>query len=135
MNTLLACPELFDTEGGISRILRLYVSALGTLAGREGGTLAVAALNDRAVPPDRLAPYATPALVRTAACARGRARLALEVLRLPRGGDARIVCGHIGQLPLACLLRPRTPVQSVACGNGLAGRTTARISGRTGGGL
>ena len=48
MNTLLLAPELFTTDSGIPRILRLYLKALCDLAGPDDHVRFIA-LNDTSV--------------------------------------------------------------------------------------
>lgn len=107
MNTLLLCPALFASHGGIERILRLYLKALCELAS-PGDRVSLAVLNDAALTPDQVAPFATRALARVSAAGKSRIRFTLRTLLLARGAD-RLVCGHIGQLPVAYLARKLNP--------------------------
>jgi len=111
MNTLLLLPALFASDGGIERILRLYVRAAGELAG-EGGRVEVVALNDRAVPADKIAPYRTPALGATLGCGRRKFACAWHTFRLARRSQ-RIVCGHVNLLRLAQLARRFTATREI----------------------
>jgi len=105
MNTLLLCPEIFASEGGIPRMLRLYLRALCEEAGEaHRNQVSLAALNDSTFPPSALARYGNDRLAGTAACSRSKLRLVLAALRLGRQAD-RIVCGHVRQLFLARLAR------------------------------
>jgi len=117
MKTLLLCPELFAREGGIQRILRLYLKALTELAG-EGDEVRLVVLNDRELPAEMLERYANARLGRRYACARRKPAFVWQALRAAAGAD-RLVCGHIGQLPVAWLarrLRPRLRYYLVAHG-------------------
>lgn len=103
MKTLLLCPALFATHGGIERILRLYLKALCELA-TPRDRIALAVLNDTAIAPDQLSPFATSALGPILAGRRKKAVFALRTLMLARHAD-RIVCGHVNFLPLLRLAR------------------------------
>lgn len=107
MNFLLLAPELFTTDSGIPRCLRLYLKALCQIAD-EKGRVRFVALNDSDIDSADLRPYTGPALAEWSACNRDKKEFVTEVLQLSR--DTRlIVCGHIAQLPVAWLaswLRP-----------------------------
>jgi len=100
---LLLAPELFATDSGIPRILRLYLKAAGELAG-DSGRVGFIALNDDAVDPAKLAPYAGPTLEQAVVCGRDKLRFIRETFRLGRRADL-VICGHIAQLPVAWLAR------------------------------
>jgi len=102
MKTLLIAPELFRSEGGISRILRLYLRALGGIAGAKNWAGYVA-LNDRAGDESRAAEFAPCGLACAVGCDRGKAAFARAVWREGWGAEL-IVCGHLHQLPVAWLL-------------------------------
>ncbi len=104
MNTLLLCPELFASEGGIPRILRLYLRALCEETVASGGRVDLVVLNDPLFPPAALARYGNDRLGRSAACRHGKLRFMLSALRLGMRAD-RIVCGHVRQLFLARLAK------------------------------
>jgi glycosyltransferase involved in cell wall biosynthesis len=107
MKTLLLAPELFRSEGGISRILRLYLRALGHISGPTRGTGYVA-LNDLPGPDPRAAELAPRGLACAVGCDRGKVAFAQAVWR--EGWDADlIVCGHLHQLPVAWLLSLARP--------------------------
>ena len=113
---LLLCPELFAHDGGIQRILRLYLRALATSPQHEEVRLVV--LNDRAFPEPALHEAAGSKLRSATACDQGRLHFLITVLRQSAGVD-RLVCGHIGQLPIAVLAKrffPRLKVYLVAHG-------------------
>lgn len=107
MKTVLLCPELFACEGGIQRILRLYLKALTELA-VAGDEVRLVVLNDRELPAARLESYANGRLGRWHACARRKPAFVWHALRAAAGAD-RLVCGHIGQLPVAGLARRLHP--------------------------
>jgi glycosyltransferase involved in cell wall biosynthesis len=107
VKTLLVCPALFASHGGIERILRLYLKALCELAA-PADRVALAVLNDAALIPAQVAPFATRALARVSAAGKSRIRFILRTLLLARGAD-RLVCGHIGQLSVALLARKLNP--------------------------
>ena len=119
MNTLLLCPELFAAEGGIPRILRLYLRALcEEAAASPDGRVDLISLNDGAHPAAALARYGNARLGRTMACRRSKLRFSLAALRLGMRAD-RIVCGHVRQLALARaakILRPALRYYLVAHG-------------------
>jgi glycosyltransferase involved in cell wall biosynthesis len=99
VKTLIITPELFASEGGITRILRLYLRALCELC-KGDGEVRVLALNDSKLPPDALARYTAGTRVEAKACGRSKLAFIVAALRMSSGCE-RIVCGHIAQLPLA----------------------------------
>jgi glycosyltransferase involved in cell wall biosynthesis len=99
VNTLLLAPEIFAGDGGITRILRLYLKALCETAG-AGGRVRLVALNDRGVDRGMLGRYSDPHLSGADACGGSRLRFVGAALRAGLRSD-RIVCGHVGQLPVA----------------------------------
>ena len=107
MTTLLLCPELFARESGIQRILRLYLKALCEQA-ETGGTVRLVVLNDRDLPAGQLHRYAGGALGAHHACGRRKFAFVRRSLGAARGAD-RVVCGHLGQLPVAWLAQRRRP--------------------------
>ncbi len=117
MNTLLLAPELFRHEGGIARILRLYLMALSAQSG-SGRKVDTVVLNDHAAPDSRLARYAGNNLGEYHGCERRKGAFIRHALRCARRADL-IVCGHLHQLPIAWLarcLRPRLRYCLVAHG-------------------
>jgi phosphatidylinositol alpha-1,6-mannosyltransferase len=117
MRTLLLTPELFTGEGGIPRILRLYLKAMCELAS-QGGDVAFLSLNDKEADSTDLRLYAGNHLAEWEVCNRSKSRFVMAALRMGLRSD-RIICGHIGQLPLAWLiskLRPRVSYYLVAHG-------------------
>ncbi|HVU17609.1 MAG TPA: glycosyltransferase family 4 protein [Candidatus Didemnitutus sp.] len=101
MRMLLVCPEVFRADGGIARILRLYLKALCATA-REGDEIAGVVLNDSDANDPRRSSYDGPALKTWVACGRRRLVFAWHVFRLARRTD-RVICGHLHQLPLVRL--------------------------------
>ncbi len=107
MNTLLLAPELFTTDSGIPRMLRLYLKALCEIAG-EKSEVRFVSLNDATIEPSQLNFYSGPTLKKWSVCNRGKLKFIRETLRLSRGTQL-IICGHVAQLPVAWLaswLRP-----------------------------
>ncbi|MCF7688797.1 MAG: glycosyltransferase family 4 protein [Cephaloticoccus sp.] len=101
MNTLLLAPELFTTDSGIPRMLRLYLKALCEIAGSKSEVRFVS-LNDAAIDPSHLNLYSGPALTKWSTCKRGKLKFICETLRQSRG-TRLIICGHVAQLPVAWL--------------------------------
>jgi glycosyltransferase involved in cell wall biosynthesis len=117
MNTLLLAPELFTTDSGIPRMLRLYLKALCELAG-DRDQVRFVALNDRAITSGQLGPCAGPALGDWRNCGGSKTKFILQALSLSRG-TRLIICGHVAQLPVAWLvsrLRPGLRTMLVAHG-------------------
>jgi len=99
MKFLLLAPELFTTDSGIPRCLRLYLKALCDIAAEQGRVRFVT-LNDANIDSADLKPYTGPSLAEWAACNRDKKAFFNEVLQL--GQDTRfIICGHVAQLPVA----------------------------------
>ena len=103
MRTLLLAPELFLHEGGIARIMRLYLKALCEIA-EPGDQVDCVVLNDEPGRDPRLERYTTPRLGEYVGCARGKRRFITETVRLGRRAD-RLVCSHLHQLSVAWLAR------------------------------
>ncbi|HET7536740.1 MAG TPA: glycosyltransferase, partial [Candidatus Didemnitutus sp.] len=103
MKTLLLSPELFRAEGGIARIMRLYLRALceSASAGDEVRSLT---LNDPAATDPRLGHYSTASLKETIGCAGQKGAFVRRALTLARRSD-RAICGHLHQLPILWLAR------------------------------
>jgi len=118
MNTLLLAPELFTTDSGIPRILRLYLKALCDLSSGKDRVRFVT-LNDTQVDSADLRPYVTEqALDQWRACGRDKNQFVRDTLRLSSGMKL-IICGHVAQLPVAWLaswLRPGLRYALVAHG-------------------
>jgi glycosyltransferase involved in cell wall biosynthesis len=117
VNYLLLTPELFANDGGIARILRVYLKALCELAG-DGGSVRFLSLNDRILDSEDVRRYSNKSLVEWEICSRSKLRFIRAALRMSRVSD-RIICGHVGQLPVAWLaskLRPGLAYYLVAHG-------------------
>ncbi len=115
--TLLLAPEIFASEGGIPRILQAYLKALCDLAPADG-SVRLLALNDSIVPSTAVRRCSNEKLEDWFVCSRDKTRFIRAALRMSRNCD-RIVCGHIGQLPVAWLakrLNPRLRYYLVAHG-------------------
>jgi glycosyltransferase involved in cell wall biosynthesis len=97
--TLLLCPQLFAAEGGIARILRLYLKALCDQAS-PGSEVRVIVLNDATAPSAQLKQYSNGRMREATGCNRGKLRFVAEVLRQSVGCH-RIICGHLHQLTVA----------------------------------
>jgi glycosyltransferase involved in cell wall biosynthesis len=117
VKTLLLAPDLFTGNGGIQRILRLYLKALCDLSGNADSVRFVS-LNDARVDSAILGRYSGPRLVEWEACEKGKLRFCRAALKMALRSD-RIICGHIAQLPVAwaaSLIRPRLSYYLVAHG-------------------
>lgn len=117
MKTLLLAPELFLADGGIARILRVYLLALCEEAGPDGEVRAVV-LNDQPGSDPRLGRYSNAALRQLTGCRRSKIRFLVATFRA-LATPQRVVCGHLHQLPvawLANLLWRRRPYYLVAHG-------------------
>ena len=106
--TLLLAPELFASEGGIPRILQLYLKALCELAAERDGTVRLVALNDTGISSGDVRRYANDHLEDTVVCQRSKRRFIRGALQLARGCD-RILCGHVAQLPVAWAAKQLNP--------------------------
>lgn len=116
MTVLLLCPELLASDGGIQRILRLYLRALADAP--EHHTVRVAALNDASLPLQRIRELNTGKITTVSAAGGHKLRFVRAVLQLSAGAD-RVVCGHVRQLPIAALaafFRPRAKLYLIAHG-------------------
>jgi phosphatidylinositol alpha-1,6-mannosyltransferase len=107
MNTLLISPELFLHEGGIARIMRLYLKALCEQATPADHVYSLV-LNDRPGPEPRLPRYATERLGEHVGCDRGKFAFVRQTLRLARRSEL-VICGHLHHLPLARLAQVFNP--------------------------
>lgn len=107
MRYLLLSPELFLAEGGIARIMRLYLKALGEIAGPAGRVDSLV-LNDNPGVDPRMARYAGDRLGEQVGCRRGKLRFIRETIRLGRRADV-LVCGHLHQLAIARLAKVFNP--------------------------
>ncbi len=108
MNTLLLAPELFTTDSGIPRCLRLYLKALGELPG-ENNRVRFVALNDVNIDSADLRPVTSPGtLDQWRACSRDKKHFIRSCLALSSGVNL-LICGHVAQLPVAWLARCLRP--------------------------
>ena len=118
MKAVLLAPEFSATDGGIQRILRLYLRALA--ADPAHHSLALVALNDTPADLQRIPLFAAPALntkpLATTGCSRRKSAFLRATFRACFSAE-RIVCGHIAQLPVAALaLRPGARLALIAHG-------------------
>jgi glycosyltransferase involved in cell wall biosynthesis len=117
MRALLLSPEMFLHEGGIARIMRLYLKALCEIAGPDDRVQAVV-LNDLPAPDPRLARYTNAHLDSYVGCNHSKISFIRQTLRLARRADV-VICAHLHQLPivwLARLFHPRLKYYLVAHG-------------------
>lgn len=117
MKTVLLSPELFLAEGGIARIMRLYLKALCENAA-PGDEVTSIVLNDLPAADPRLPQFSSGALRGSIGCSHSKPAFVRAVLRAGRRAD-RIVCGHLHQLTIAWLaqrLRPRLRYVLIAHG-------------------
>jgi len=105
--TLLLAPELFASEGGIPRILQIYLKALCELAGPTDAVRFVA-LNDGVVDSHDLRRYSNDRLEDWQVCGRNKSRFIRAVFDLSRNCD-RLICGHVAQLPVALAAKTLNP--------------------------
>jgi len=117
MDSLLLTPDLFTGDGGITRILRLYLKALCEIS-VTGDAVRVVSLNDRLIDSADLRRYSNGRLAEWEVCSRSKAHFCGAAIRMGLRSN-RIVCGHVGQLPIAwaaAKLWRRTPYYLVAHG-------------------
>lgn len=107
MKTVLLSPELFLAEGGIARIMRLYLKALCDIAA-AGDHVASIVLNDAPADDPRLARFSTAALQGNTGCSRSKWHFLRATLKAAWRAD-RLVCGHLHQLPVAWLAKRFNP--------------------------
>jgi glycosyltransferase involved in cell wall biosynthesis len=107
MKVVLLTPEIFSSEGGLSRILRLHLKALCEIAG-AGDEVRLVTLIDPTLESTDLRSYAGERLTDWEACGRSRLRFTRATLRLARGCDW-LICGHVNQLRVAALAKLRYP--------------------------
>ena len=117
MKTLLLAPELFRAEGGIARILRSYLKALGEMAG-EGDSVHTLALNDDAPASAKAKRFSGGRKGEHVGCNRSKFGFVRHTIRLGWESD-RVICGHLHQLPVVwfvSLFRPRMEYHLIAHG-------------------
>ena len=107
MRILLLSPELFRADGGIARIMRLYLKALCTQCGPAGRVDSLV-LNDTPGRDDRLARYANERLGESLGCGGHKFRFLIQALKLGRKADV-LICGHLHHLAIARLVRLINP--------------------------
>lgn len=107
MKVVLLSPELFLNEGGIARIMRLYLKALCEIAG-PGGRVDSLVLNDNPGSDPRIGRYTNERLGEQVGCQKNKMRFTREAIRLGRRADV-FVCGHLHQLAIARLARVFNP--------------------------
>jgi glycosyltransferase involved in cell wall biosynthesis len=110
LNSLLLTPDLFSGDGGIARILRLYLKAMCELSG-ESDSVRLVSLNDRVLDSTDKRRYSNGRLVEWEVCSRSKVEFCEAALRMGLRSE-RIVCGHIAQLPLALALSRLWPGKS-----------------------
>jgi phosphatidylinositol alpha-1,6-mannosyltransferase len=110
LKSLLLTPDLFTGDGGISRILRLYLKAMCELSG-NGDAVRLVSLNDRVFDSTDMRRYTTVKLVEWEVCSRSKLEFCGAALRMGLRSD-RIVCGHVAQLPLAWAVSKLWPRKS-----------------------
>lgn len=107
MRILLLSPEMFRADGGIARIMRLYLKALGEICGPEGHVYSLV-LNDQPEPSPRLSRYSNQQLRLHLACAGRRLKFLTQAVRLARTADV-LLCGHLHHLVIAQLAQVFNP--------------------------
>ena len=107
MTTLLLAPELFLAEGGITRMLRLYLKGLCDLA-HSGDDVRLVVLNDAQLDSAESRRYSNDRLSEWAMCGRSRTRFVRAALSASRDADL-LICGHVAQLPVAWMCRRANP--------------------------
>jgi len=107
VKTLLICPDLFNAEGGIARIMRQYLRALCDLAGQNDAVECVAMM-DTGDTSGRIAMLLGSRKARVENCERSRFGFMFVVL--VRGFSCqRIICGHLHQLLIARMAKIFNP--------------------------
>ena len=107
MRALLLSPELFFAEGGIARIMRLYLKALCEIVGPAGRVDSLV-LNDRPGRDERLSRYASERLGEHLGCNRSKLQFIWQTVRLGRRADI-LVCAHLHHLVIARLAKVFNP--------------------------
>lgn len=117
MKTFLIVPDLFHGEGGIARIMRLYIKALAETAA-PGDTLRYAALTDSGDTSNRLRMLVGENSIAIDNCERSKLGFLIMCLLHGAGAD-RIICGHVHHLilaRLAAVVRPSLKYYLIAHG-------------------
>lgn len=107
MKILLLSPELFLADGGIARIMRIYLKALCELCGPADEVDSLV-LNDQPGGDPRLDRYTNARLCRYVACAGSKFRFVREAIKLARHADI-LICGHLHHLAIARLAQRFNP--------------------------
>lgn len=94
-------PELFLAEGGIARIMRIYLKAACYICGPTGSVDSLV-LNDQPGGDPRLARYSNERLRRHVACAGSKLDFIRHAIQLGRRADI-LICGHLHHLAIARL--------------------------------
>lgn len=102
---VLLCPELFQTDGGIARVSRLYLQALSEMAAKP---LHLVVLNDSSLPPASLARYGGTSLASAEGCSRSKWRFMRALMRAC-GRRAHMLSTHVHLLPAVWLARVALP--------------------------
>ena len=110
----LLTPEIFSSVGGIPRILRIYLKAVCELAEIGGDRTRLISLNDPELDSGDLRRYANATLDDWYVCSRRKKRFVRQAFRMSRGCD-RLICGHVGQLPVAWMIHCLRPRASLLC--------------------
>jgi len=108
MKVVLLAPEFATTDGGIQRILRLYLTALASDAAHT--RIELVTLNDTAAELARLPVTSARQILGKPLQVTGCGGSKITFTRaawLAGSGAHRLVCGHIGQLPVAALAARR----------------------------
>lgn len=117
MDSLLITPELFASEGGISRILRLYLQALCEMS-RNDEKVRLVTLNDDDAPAGGIEFHTKGRLFSNVGCNRSKAKFIARAFQAGLLSD-QIICGHVAQLPVAWAIskfRPSLRYYAVAHG-------------------
>lgn len=101
MRILLLTPELFLADGGIARIMRLYLKALCEICGDEGRVDSLS-LNDTNDPDPRVPDYSNHKLRHRWRASRRKGQFIRDAITLGRQADL-VICGHLNQLVAARL--------------------------------
>jgi phosphatidyl-myo-inositol dimannoside synthase len=114
---LLLAPEIFSSEGGIPRILQLYLRALCEIAAPDD-IIHLVALNDPSISEADVQRVTAGRLTSWWGCDRDKLRFIRTTLRIGRHCD-HLICGHVAQLPAALAakaINPRLTYDFVAHG-------------------
>lgn len=96
MKTLLLVPDLFAGEGGIARIMRLYLKACVELA-QPKDDVSYLALLDKAVPAERVTELLGGKTVQGRHCSRSKLRFLWRGITEGAKCD-QVICGHVHHL-------------------------------------